>query len=101
MSFEFLELPKYQCIKTVQAARIHTLLIHVDGVVDMELRGPNDETYKLRMDADWNHKHSPDKGGYVVVYADGYTSYSPAEAFENGYVLQDKPMNFDDSGDGC
>jgi hypothetical protein len=26
-------------------------------------------------------------GGYFVVYADGYTSYSPAKAFENGYEL--------------
>jgi hypothetical protein len=24
-------------------------------------------------------------GGYFVVYDDGYTSYSPAAAFESGY----------------
>lgn len=26
-------------------------------------------------------------GGYVVVYADGYISWSPADAFEGGYTL--------------
>lgn len=25
-------------------------------------------------------------GGYYVVYDDGYTSYSPAKAFEEGYA---------------
>jgi hypothetical protein len=32
-------------------------------------------------------KHSPQAGGYYVVYEDGYRSYSPAAAFEAGYTL--------------
>lgn len=32
-------------------------------------------------------KHGPQVGGYYVVYADGYISYSPAAAFEDGYRL--------------
>jgi hypothetical protein len=31
-------------------------------------------------------KHSPQVGGYYVVYADGYKSWSPAQAFEEGYT---------------
>ena len=31
-------------------------------------------------------KHDPHPGGYYVSYADGYTSYSPAKAFEDGYT---------------
>jgi hypothetical protein len=31
-------------------------------------------------------KHNPQVGGYYVVYADGYKSWSPAEAFEEGYT---------------
>ena len=31
-------------------------------------------------------KHEPQAGGYYVRYADGYESWSPAEAFENGYM---------------
>lgn len=30
-------------------------------------------------------KHNPQVGGYFVVYADGYQSWSPAQAFEGGY----------------
>jgi hypothetical protein len=31
-------------------------------------------------------KHAPCVGGYLVYYKDGYTSFSPAEAFEDGYT---------------
>lgn len=31
-------------------------------------------------------KHKPEVGGYFVQYADGYQSYSPAKAFEEGYT---------------
>jgi hypothetical protein len=33
-------------------------------------------------------------GGYYVVYEDGYTSWSPAEAFEGGYTA--KPTDWHD-----
>ena len=32
-------------------------------------------------------KHKPHAGGYYVVYDDGYKSFSPAKAFEEGYRL--------------
>lgn len=31
-------------------------------------------------------KHKPVAGGYFVVYEDGYESFSPAKAFEEGYT---------------
>ena len=31
------------------------------------------------------HKNKPFVGGYYVVYKDGYKSFSPADAFEDGY----------------
>jgi hypothetical protein len=31
-------------------------------------------------------KHNPEPGGYYVLYADGYESFSPAAAFEEGYT---------------
>ncbi len=34
----------------------------------------------------WMAKHEPQVGGYYVVYEDGYTSFSPADAFEKGYT---------------
>ena len=30
-------------------------------------------------------KHRPQVGGYLVYYKDGYVSFSPAQAFEEGY----------------
>lgn len=35
--------------------------------------------------AEYIAKHKPVPGGYYVVYKDGYQSFSPAEAFEDGY----------------
>lgn len=32
-------------------------------------------------------RHKPTAGGYYVRYKDGYESFSPAEAFEEGYTL--------------
>ena len=34
----------------------------------------------------WNIKHRPLPGGYFVAYEDGYCSFSPAKAFEDGYT---------------
>ncbi len=40
---------------------------------------------------EWFNKHKPEVGGYYVVYNDDYASYSPKEAFEEGYAeLDDK-----------
>lgn len=36
---------------------------------------------------DYLAKHRPEPGGYYVVYDDGYKSFSPAKAFEDGYSL--------------
>ena len=35
---------------------------------------------------DYVTKHDPQPGGYFVVYNDGYQSYSPPAAFEEGYT---------------
>lgn len=34
----------------------------------------------------WLERHAPTIGGYFVRYEDGYTSFSPADAFEKGYT---------------
>ena len=35
---------------------------------------------------DFVSKHEPKAGGYYVTYKDGYKSFSPAQAFEEGYA---------------
>jgi len=38
------------------------------------------------VDGQYLRQHRPEVGGYYVVYKDGYKSYSPAKAFEEGYT---------------
>lgn len=81
------QMPRYRCHKCVSAAKIFTVLTHIDGMLDLTMETPEGKVIKARMSADWNHKHAPDKGGYLVMYDDGYMSYSPASAFNAGYTL--------------
>ena len=41
----------------------------------------------FEVDAEFMRRNKPEVGGYYVVYEDGYRSYSPAKAFEDGYSL--------------
>jgi hypothetical protein len=45
-----------------------------------------DELVRIAVDHEFLRKHNPEVGGYFVLYADGYESYSPAKAFEEGYT---------------
>ncbi len=75
-----IELPKYVCNKKVWALKIKG--ISLDGELAFE-----DSQYGPRiMDKAWLDKHNPEVGGYLVQYDRGYISYSPAEAFESGYI---------------
>jgi hypothetical protein len=48
---------------------------------------PVEEGYAaLPVTFEYLRKHKPQVGGYYVVYADGYKSWSPAQAFEEGYT---------------
>lgn len=52
---------------------------------------PEEDGYdSFKVDAAYMKKHEPKVGGYFVIYQDGYCSYSPAKAFEEGYKLMDK-----------
>lgn len=98
------EMPVYRCHKRVWALKIKTVAAHASGdplVSDAEFEGsvafqgahlvPCDGDFSpLYVPADWYRKHKPSAGGYYVVYEDGYSSYSPAEAFESGYTLVTK-----------
>lgn len=77
------EIPEYQCHKKVRAAKITAfrqngseypslILGEIGGIVEQS--------------PEWFEKHKPVLGGYYVMYEDGYASYSPAKAFEDGYT---------------
>jgi hypothetical protein len=82
-------LPRYRCHKEVQALKIKDV-VHQDGPGDPQeasaiLTFEEPGYDPIRVSAEYVKKHNPQAGGYLVVYADGYQSWSPAEAFEAGY----------------
>ena len=85
------EMPRYRCFKKVWALKIKEVVDPTE---------PNNESdgsrvlyfeesgyAPIRVDHDYVTKHHHRIGGYYVVYKDGYKSFSPAEAFEEGYAL--------------
>lgn len=89
------EMPRYKCHKEVWALKIAAIAFDRDQAQrdNRETDGsaiitPAEEGYAaFRVNADYVRKHKPEVGGYYVVYADGYKSFSPAKAFEDGYTL--------------
>lgn len=78
------ELPRYRSHKVVHALRIKNVIIDTTGATIVPLE---DGYPPFSVPLDYIAKHHPRLGGYFVQYADGYQSYSPAEAFESGYTL--------------
>ncbi|WP_206429561.1 hypothetical protein [Burkholderia gladioli] len=103
MSYAMREMPKYVCHKQVWALKIKAIRPNTDpaksglagALQDGATITPEDSGYApFQVDQAYIDKHSPNVGGYYVVYADGYKSFSPAEAFESGYTLinREKPQ---------
>ena len=81
-----MKLARYKCHK----------IVHAGQIVDSDLNGQGDNILVLKDDPeplivseDYMHKHMPQKGGYYLVYEDGYESFSPAGPFEAGYTRID------------
>jgi hypothetical protein len=73
-------MPSYKCHKTVKA-------LQISDIFGTNLVFQNGDFGPLEMPPEWMDKHQPKAGGYYVVYEDGYESYSPQKAFEEGYTL--------------
>ena len=85
-----IEMPKYKCHKEVWALEIAGISLPQNEAGDAELAFEDSRYAPRLMDRAWLDKHNPEVGGYLVVYKDGYQSYSPADAFEEGYSLIEK-----------
>ena len=89
-------LPRYRCHKQVWALKIKHILpgrldCHCPGAT-LEFEEPGYAPVSVR--DTWVTNHDPQPGGYLVIYEDGYRSFSPAKAFEEGYTrvgLNDVP----------
>lgn len=83
--------PAYRSHKTVQAFKIKSIAqteAHVAIPGGSWKLYPEDGTlHPAHVTHAWYEKHQPAVGGYLVQYADGYQSFSPAKAFEEGNTL--------------
>lgn len=79
------ELPKWQCHKVVEAAKITAAVRGQGSSIVLTLEGGLAAT----VDVAYLNRSNPSGelvGGYFVRYADGYEAWSPAKAFEEGYA---------------
>lgn len=78
------ELPKYQCHKKVWALKITAIEFNEDGSAKFNSAEGmillDVENYRSKFKGDENDL------GYYVIYNDGYSSWSPTKAFEEGYT---------------
>lgn len=79
-----MELPAYRSHKIVRAAKITAF--RQNGEWDMPDLVLGEIGGIVTLLPDWHTKHQPHVGGYYVQYEDGYKSFSPAKAFEEGYT---------------
>ena len=82
-------LPKYKCHKEVFALKIGAIEFDEEGIATLAVEDPFvtiilaksvSERFKKAIGENY------DDAGYYVVYEDGYHSWSPTKAFEEGYT---------------
>jgi|HubBroStandDraft_1064217.scaffolds.fasta_scaffold34402_5 hypothetical protein len=80
-------MPTYRCHKEVWALKIKEIVPNVDGGASDfgAVLVPEGHFGPFIVSREFVSKHNPQVGGYYVVYKDGYKSFSPAQAFEEGY----------------
>lgn len=79
---------RYRCHKSVHAGQI-TAMTPIPGGFRIDYMGANNAPASVNVKDAWAVKHSTaEAGGYIVVYEDGFMSYSPKKAFEDGYTKE-------------
>lgn len=78
-------MPQYQCHKKVRALKIASVIRDKgDGAFEIL---PAEKVYAVfTTKPKWTWKGSDSDQGYFVEYDDGYQSWSPTKAFEEGYT---------------
>lgn len=89
-----MEYPKYVSHKEVGAVKIASVDRGADGSVTLYLEGGFANVIVTHHDL--KHKPVPEAGWYLIQYADGYLSFSPASQFEAGYTLQEQVVSVED-----
>ena len=73
---------RWKCHKEVWGEKIVDIVLSPAGPHILKFDGRF-----VPVSDEYMHKHNPQVGGYYVIYDDGYESFSPAKAFEEGYTL--------------
>lgn len=83
------EMPRYRCHKEVWALKIKHVSQSADDLDSglWTLTFDDKDYAPIKVNHAWYMSHHPETGGFYVVYKDGYTSFSPKTAFEEGYTL--------------
>lgn len=84
-----MEMPRYRSHKEVWALKIAAIEFAEDGSAKI---APVDKGYGIvEVDANFKARFQGNENdlGYYVVYKDGYKSWSPTEAFDEGYTKVD------------
>ena len=82
-------MPAYRSHKIVHALKISALEVHEDKSATIAPAEEGFAAFQTR--AGWASRFAGDEAdrGYYVVYGDGFTSWSPTKAFEEGYARVD------------
>lgn len=79
-------LPRYKCHKEVNAVKIAAIEFREDGSATIAPIEDKVNTIYTSSGYRERFKGSENDLGYYVIYDDGYTSWSPSKAFEEGYT---------------
>lgn len=85
------EMPRYRCHKEVWALQIaKATLIGYPELTEIRLEFIDKGYAPMNLPISMTANYTPTVGDYLVVYQDGYKSFSPKKAFEEGYNLIEK-----------
>jgi hypothetical protein len=80
------KLPLYDCHKQVRASKIGSIVTRGIKTI-LNCTDADGYAHEIEATDEYMERNKPEVGGYYVLYVDGYHSYSPAKAFEDGYTL--------------
>ncbi len=86
------EMPRYRSHKEVWALQVDRLEKPSRETLDFTVHFVRQDVYAPRKVAPMVFaRGEPEHGDYLVVYRDGYTSWSPRKEFEDGYTAVNAP----------
>ncbi len=82
------ELAQWQSHKIVRAGKVlpHQVEDTGEGTGILTVEDTNGAPCRVEVQNNFFARGAPIPGDYVVIYDDGYKSWSPAKAFEEGYT---------------